>query len=82
MGIGILVGYFAKQKEARSALRSLKQHGFSQTVLVQKDSGGIVQIVQPLARRLPLRITLAACLGGGIAFAAALILQRLKVVPP
>jgi len=82
LGIGILVGYFAKQKEARSALRNLKQHGFSQTVLVQKDSGGVVHVVQPLARRLALRITLAACLGGGSALAAALIVQRLQAVPP
>ena len=81
MGIGILIGYFAKQDEARKALRTLSLQGFNRTVLVHKDSGGAVHLISSLIQRLPLRVTLAVCLFGGIAGIAPFLLYGLKLFP-
>ena len=81
MGIGILIGYFAQHDQARSALLRLQQLSFRGTVLVHKDATGTVHIVNPLARNLPLVMTLATCLGGGGAAIAAFFLTRLSVLP-
>ncbi|MFA7404075.1 MAG: hypothetical protein WC007_08775, partial [Pelobacteraceae bacterium] len=42
MGIGILIGYFAKQDEARKALRELARLGFNRVALLHKDTDGDV----------------------------------------
>jgi cyclic beta-1,2-glucan synthetase len=70
VGIGILIGYFAKQEEARNALRMLRQHGFSRTTLVHKHADGEVQIKAPFVWHRMLIATSAACLFGAIAATA------------
>ncbi|MBV5306679.1 MAG: cyclic beta 1-2 glucan synthetase [Desulfobulbaceae bacterium] len=81
MGVGILIGYFAQQEQARKALRKLSQHGFSRTALAHKDSAGFVHLVNLFTQRLPLKITLAAFLFGGIAGIAPFLLYGLKLFP-
>ena len=71
MGVGILIGYFAKQDEARKALRELARQGFSRTALVHKGMDGDVHITDPFFRRRALGATLAAILFGGIGGIAA-----------
>ncbi|MBW6519704.1 MAG: cyclic beta 1-2 glucan synthetase [Desulfoarculaceae bacterium] len=66
MGIGTLIAYFAKQDEARRALRELTRQGFSRTALVYKDANGDIHSAGPILWRRALRVTLAACLFGGI----------------
>jgi cyclic beta-1,2-glucan synthetase len=76
LGVGILIGFFTQPDQAQSGLRILNQQGFSRTVLVHKDSGGAVHIINPRIRTLALRIALAACLGGGLAGTAFFFLNR------
>jgi len=40
VGVGILVGYFAKQIDARKALQELARLGFTRTALLHKDAAG------------------------------------------
>jgi cyclic beta-1,2-glucan synthetase len=75
VGVGILISYFAKQDEARKALRILAGHGFSHTALIHKDTDGNVHIADPFLWRRALWATLAACLFGVIGRTAALILD-------
>jgi cyclic beta-1,2-glucan synthetase len=44
MGIGTLIGYFAKQDEARSAWQQLAQLGFHRTALLHKSKAGDIQV--------------------------------------
>ena len=71
MGLGILIGYFAKQDEARKALRELARQGFGRTALVHKGTDGDIHIADPFLWRRALGVTLAACLSGGIGALAA-----------
>lgn len=81
MGIGILIGYFTQKDEARRAFRSLKQITSNRTVLVHKEHSGAIHIDNPSVRRLALRVALAACLSGGGAVGASLLVYGLKVFP-
>ncbi|MGD0843068.1 MAG: glycosyl transferase, partial [Geobacteraceae bacterium] len=81
MGVGILIGYFAKQDEARKALRELARQGFSRTSLVHKGMDGDVHITDPFSRRRALGATLAACLFGGIGWIAALLRHWSQSLP-
>lgn len=47
MGVGTLIGYFAKQGEARKALHDLNQQGFSHITMAHKRMDGTVQISAP-----------------------------------
>jgi len=49
VAIGTLVGYFAKQDEARNALRELARHGFSRTALIHKGTDGETQSTTPFS---------------------------------
>jgi cyclic beta-1,2-glucan synthetase len=80
VGVGILIGYFAKQDEARKALRELTRQGFTRTALMHKGVDGDVHSADPFFRRCPLGATLAACLTGGIAGMAGLLLHWPKSV--
>jgi cyclic beta-1,2-glucan synthetase len=81
VGVGILIGYFAKQDEARRALRELARQGFRRTALVHKGTDGAVQIADPFHWRRALGATLAACLSGGIAGMAALLRHWSQSLP-
>ena len=81
MGVGILIGYFAKQDEARRALRELARQGFSRAALVHKDADGEVHVADPFLWRRALVATLAACLFGGIAGMAALLMHWPQSLP-
>src|SRR5665647_830070 len=78
MGADLLIAYFAKQDEARRALRELARQGFSRTALVYKDADGDVHSAGPFLWRRALGVTLACCLFGGI---AALLLQWPQLLP-
>ena len=81
MGVGILIGYFAKQDEARRALRELVRHGFTRSALILKGLDGKVHISDPFFRRRTLWVTLVASLFGGIGGLAALLRQWPQVLP-
>ena len=78
MGVGVLIAYFAKQDEARRALRELARQGFSRTALVYKDADGDVHSAGPFLWRRALRVTLAVCLFGGT---TALLLYWPQLLP-
>lgn len=75
MGVGILIGYFAKHDEARKALWKLTRQGFNRTALVHMDTEGRVRITDPFLRFRALGTTMAACLFGGLGAAAAQLVQ-------
>ncbi len=81
MGVGILIGYFAKQDEARSALRELARQGFSRTALVHKGMDGDVHIADPFFRRRALGAILAAILSGGIGVIASMLRHWSQSLP-
>ncbi len=80
MGIGILIGYFAKQDEARIALRKLAKKGFRRAALVHKDADGEIRMADPFRRRA-IGATLAASLFGGIGAVAALLRYGSQSLP-
>ena len=53
MGVGILIGYFAKQDEARTALRLLAKKGFRRAALVHKAADGEVRTSNLFRRIAP-----------------------------
>ncbi len=73
MGVGILIGYFAKQAEARKAFRALERQGFHRTALVHKGNDGDVHIEDPFFWRSTFWVTLVAILSGGIGGVVALV---------
>ena len=73
MGFGTLIGYFAKQDEARRALRELAAQGFHRAALLHRGKDGDVRIADPFLRRRALEITLGAALFGGIGGLVALL---------
>ncbi len=81
MGAGILIGYFAKQDEARRALRELKRQGFSRTALLHKDTDGQLHVSDPFLLRRLFGVILVASLCGGIGGIAALLLHWPKSLP-
>jgi len=81
VGVGILIGYFAKQDEACKALRGLSKHGLSRVALIHKGLNGDVRTVDPLFRRRALGATLAACLSAGVGGIAALLLDWFSLFP-
>ncbi|MBK5276714.1 MAG: glycosyl transferase [Desulfuromonadales bacterium] len=81
MDVGILIGYFAQQDEARKALLKLARQGFRRTALLHKDTAGTVHITYPSLVRRSLGIILAAILSGGIGGSAALSLNWPKLLP-
>lgn len=81
MGVGILIGYFSKQEEARKALLKLTRQGFSRSAMVHKDMDGGVHSTDPFLWRRAFGVTLAACLFGGGAGLTALFLNWSKSLP-
>ena len=81
MDVGILIGYFAQQDEARKAIRKLARHGFRRAALVHKGMDGDVHIADPFLRSRALGATLAAILCGGIGGMASLFLQWPQSLP-
>jgi len=65
VSVGILIGYFTKQDEARRALRELARQGFRRTALIHKETDGDVHIADPFFWRRTLGVTMAICLFGG-----------------
>ena len=81
MNTGTLIGYFAKQAEARKALRELLRQGFKRTVLIYKDAAGNSHTVDPFLWRQALGVTLATMLSVFAAGMADLLLHELKLLP-
>ena len=78
MGLAILIGYFAKQDEARKALQELRRQGFKRAALLHKGTAGDVHIVDPFAWRRAFYVSLATCLSGSVGAAAVLIQHWLQ----
>ncbi|MGB6033707.1 MAG: glucoamylase family protein, partial [Bacteroidota bacterium] len=72
---GILISYFARQSEARGALRQLARKGFRRAALVYKTADGDVHTRDPFLWRRALGVTLVTILFGGVAGVASLVLQ-------
>ncbi len=81
MGLAILIGYFAKQDEARNALRELMRQGFDRIALVNKGTEDDIHIADPFLRRRALGAALAALLSAAIAVLAMLVSSRLSLLP-
>ncbi len=81
LGVGILIGYFAQQDEARRSLRELAKQGFTRTALAHRSSDGDIHITDPFFRRRALGATLAAILSGGIGGIAALLVTWSQLLP-
>jgi cyclic beta-1,2-glucan synthetase len=81
VGVGILIGYFAKQDEARKALRDLARKGFNRTALVHKGTDGDVHITDPFFRRRIFGAILAAILSGTIGGLAVLLRHWTQALP-
>ena len=78
MEAGVLLGYFARQDEARRALRLLKKRGFQRAALVHKSANGDVHTRDPFLWRRALGVILATLLFGGFAGVASLIFNWLE----
>jgi cyclic beta-1,2-glucan synthetase len=78
---GILIANFARQDEARKALRLLLRHRFRRITLMRKGADGDIHIGDPYLWRLTLGVVLAAILFGGIGGSATLFLQWSKHLP-
>jgi cyclic beta-1,2-glucan synthetase len=81
VGVGILIGYFKKQDDARKALRKLAHQGLRRAALVHKGTDGDIHITDPYLRRRALGVILSACLFGGVAGLAAQLLQWPQSLP-
>jgi len=75
VGLAILIGYFAKQDEARKALRDLAREDYRSAALIHKDLDGDVHVSDPFLWRRALVVILAACLSAGLGGVAALLLH-------
>ncbi|MCK5571308.1 MAG: glycosyl transferase, partial [Bacteroidetes bacterium] len=74
MEAGILISYFARQSEARGALRQLARKGFRRAALVYKTADGDVHTRDPFLWRRALGVTLATILFGSVAGVVSLVL--------
>jgi cyclic beta-1,2-glucan synthetase len=63
----VLIGYFTKQKEGRTALRKLMRQGYNHTALIHKGLAGDIQVTAPFFRRLIYKVAVIACLFAGVA---------------
>lgn len=81
MGVGILIGYFAKHDEAHKALRELAKQGFRRAALVHKGTNGDVHTTDPFLWRRAYGVVLAAILSGGSAGVVFLLLHGLGLLP-
>ena len=75
MGVGILIGYFAKQDEAGKARRELARQGYNRIALVHKGTDGDVHIADTFFWHRTLGVALAAIMSGGIGVLVALLLH-------
>ncbi|MEX1139009.1 MAG: glucoamylase family protein [Bacteroidota bacterium] len=75
MEAGILVSYFARQNEAREALRHLAKRDFRRAALVYKTANGDVHTRDPFLWRRALWVTFATLLFGVAAGVASLVLH-------
>ncbi|MFQ6758395.1 MAG: glycosyl transferase [Deltaproteobacteria bacterium] len=81
MGVGILIGYFAKHDDARKALGELARRNFHRTALVHKRTNGEVHIRDTFLWRRTYGVALAAIFSGGIAGVAFFVLAGLGLLP-
>ena len=81
MGVGVLIGYFAKQDEARKAFRELARQDFRRSVLLHRAANGEVHITNPFLRRRACGVSLAVVLCCVLVGLASLVLNRLGLLP-
>ena len=81
MSLTIIIGYFARQDEARKALKQLAGQGLRSAVLIHKGLDGVTQTVDQFPRRRSLWTVLAAILSGGIGGITAYSLYWLQLIP-
>ena len=78
MGLTTLIGYFARQDEARKSLREIARKGFKAAALIYKDSDGAIHTIDPFSRRRVFGTSLVAILFGGCGGIATFCLNRLS----
>ena len=71
MGLATLIGYFAKQDEARQALKVLARQDYRRAALLHKGTDGAVRVSDPFRRHRALGMALSASLCGGVGWIAA-----------
>ena len=81
MGIGILIGYFAKHDVARKAFRELARQDFRRSVLMHKAATGDVHITNPFLWRRACGVSLAVIFGCVLVGLASLVLNWLGLFP-
>ncbi len=81
MDTGVLIGFYAKQDEARAALRELYRRGYRRVALVSKSADGMLHMYDPFLWRRALGIIIAALVVGGLVGVAYHILQMPESFP-
>ncbi len=81
MGLAVLVGYFAREDEARKSLRELTRQGVSRIVMIHKGMDGEVHGVDPFRLRRVLGMLLGALLAGAGAGLVVLLRHWLQLPP-
>ena len=79
MGVGTLIGYFAKKEEARRALRDLSKQGFRRVAMVHRNLEGGIHTTDPFLWRRARGIALASCLAGAVGGGIVLLLKLLSL---
>jgi len=80
VGVGILIGYFAKHDVARKAFRELARQDFRRAVLVRKGANGNVHITNPFLWRRAYGVSLAVVLCCVLVGITSLALNRLGLL--
>ncbi|MBU1546831.1 MAG: glycosyl transferase [Proteobacteria bacterium] len=80
MGVGILIGYFAKHDVARKAFRELARQDFRRAVLLRKGANGEVHVTNPFLWRRAYGVSLAVVLCCMLVGLASLVLNRLGLL--
>jgi cyclic beta-1,2-glucan synthetase len=81
VGLAVLIGYFARQDEARKSLRELVRQGYIRAALVHKDIDGGIHIVDPFLWLRTRRGILAGCFSGLFGCLIVLLRYWLQVLP-
>jgi len=75
METGVLIGFYAKQDEARAALRELQRRGYHRAALVSKSADGRLHVYDPFLWRRALGMIIAALVVGSLVGVAYRVLQ-------
>ena len=81
MGLTTLIAYFARQDEARKALREIARQGFRAAALIHKGTDGVIHTRDPFLLRRTFGAIIMAAVFGGIGGMAVFCLHWLQLLP-